>query len=204
MYDSLGLLSNGDLKFSQNTLCRLTFVINEQVSALRHDRILEEVRVINCVMCCLICHVLMTASDDKEYCFSCTQAKAVHMTVVGTLWNRILSTMSQRRFYTGGTPIPRLDVLDPKFSLLTAYRKVLIYLYFGFHGQKCNLQYDTSHSQGSEEITLDAVRRHCLKRPNDIILYMHSKGMYHPWPRNEKFRQNAMKGIPFVVYMWRV
>ncbi len=204
MYDSLDLLSNGDLKFSQNTLCRLKFVINEQVSALRHDGILKEVRVINYVMCCLIYHVLMTASDDKEYCFSCTQAKAVHMTVVGTMLNRILSTMSPQDSYSGEDPIPGLDVRDPKFSLLTGYHEVLIYLYFGFHGQKCNLQYDTYHSQGSEEITLDAVRRHCLKRPNDIVLYMHSKGMYHPWSRNEKFRQNAMKGIPFVVYMWRV
>ncbi len=59
-----------------------------------------------------------------------------------------------------------------------------------------------SHSQGWEDITLEHIRSHCVSRPHDIVMYMHTKGLYHSWPWNNKFRQNVMRGIPYVVLVW--
>ncbi|GKY97073.1 hypothetical protein MPSEU_000665800 [Mayamaea pseudoterrestris] len=45
------------------------------------------------------------------------------------------------------------------------------------------------HEQGSEAITLDALRQFCMERPTATVTYIHSKGSFHHTFLNERWRR---------------
>jgi len=52
-----------------------------------------------------------------------------------------------------------------------------------------------SAPEGDELVTQSALHTHCQAYPNDQVIYMHSKGSYHPCPKNNAFRRHNMRGI---------
>ena len=46
---------------------------------------------------------------------------------------------------------------------------------------------------GNEDLTLQHLYKHCLANPADRVMYMHSKGSYHPSSHNTIYRQFVMK-----------
>jgi hypothetical protein len=52
-----------------------------------------------------------------------------------------------------------------------------------------------SGPEGWEGATLSLIHEHCHERSNDIVVYMHTKGLYHPRPHNEILRRWLMRGI---------
>lgn len=43
--------------------------------------------------------------------------------------------------------------------------------------------------EGFEDVTLRKVRSWCLGNPDWAVLYVHTKGAYHPWPQNDQWRE---------------
>ena len=53
------------------------------------------------------------------------------------------------------------------------------------------LQHDET---GNEVETLDFLWQHCNEYPNDKVVYLHSKGSFHPHAKNHKLRKFLTKG----------
>ena len=52
-----------------------------------------------------------------------------------------------------------------------------------------------SQAEGDERNTLELVHRHCLLHRTDRVIYIHTKGSFHPSSRNDRLRQNLMKAV---------
>jgi len=48
--------------------------------------------------------------------------------------------------------------------------------------------------QGMERITLQVMLDHCQAHPEDTVAYIHSKGTFHPTPKNHRLRQQLTRG----------
>jgi hypothetical protein len=76
-------------------------------------------------------------------------------------------------------------------------------VYFGKHHSTYHIP---SHShkyvlspasapEGDELVTQSALYTHCQAYPTDQVIYMHTKGSYHPNPKNHAFRRHNMRGV---------
>ncbi len=54
---------------------------------------------------------------------------------------------------------------------------------------------NASNCQGWEPGTLHLLHGHCKKRPQDVVLYLHTKGVYHNSRENEIQRQDQTKSL---------
>lgn len=49
-------------------------------------------------------------------------------------------------------------------------------------------------NEGSEMVTLSSIYDYCRQNPSRQVIYLHSKGSYHPRPENEALRQFLTRG----------
>ena len=81
------------------------------------------------------------------------------------------------------------------------------YAYFGPNhmsfripsASKKYLKSPMSNATGSEEDTLQLLHEHCVRHPQDLAFYLHTKGSFHARPVNDLFRRNLMKAVLFCI-----
>ena len=54
---------------------------------------------------------------------------------------------------------------------------------------------NASGESGNESVTMQLLWSHCERFPEDVVLYVHSKGAWHPTAKNIRFRRTCMRAL---------
>lgn len=92
-------------------------------------------------------------------------------------------------------PIVREQLATVRSSPISANITKLYYVTIGksFHFPTCPECHHLAHyDEGQENQTLQHLYDYCTANPSERVIYMHSKGSYHPSKANDKFRSFLM------------
>jgi hypothetical protein len=86
------------------------------------------------------------------------------------------------------------DLVMDQLSHLKGYHHPIYVHTIGFPLSIPNTTLLQHHTNASERVTLHSLWEYCQTHPNDKVVYLHSKGSYHPSSDNDRLRQLLTMG----------